>query len=156
VANNFLIAVNDSVSSQAMMDFLANFALDYKRTHFTLLHVFRKPSASEELMGEEYMQEKMPAKIKKMLQDAKDTLVKRGFNPESIEIKLITHPYPTITDGIIDQYDQGAYDVVVIGRKDMSKAEEFVMGDISMKLVRALKGAAILVVKSKAGIRCQG
>jgi nucleotide-binding universal stress UspA family protein len=138
------------------MDFLAHFALDYQRTHFTLLHVFRKPSASEELMGEEYMQEKMPAKINAILQDAKNMLVERGFPEENIDIQFSTHPYPTITDGIIDHYDQGAYDVVVIGRKDMSKAEEFVMGDISVRLVRALKGAAVLIVKSKGGIRCQG
>jgi hypothetical protein len=29
----------------------------------------------------------------------------------------------------------------------MSKAEEFVMGDVSIKLVRALEGTAVLVVK---------
>ncbi len=38
--------------------------------------------------------------------------------------------------------------MVVIGRKRMSKAEEFVMGDVSVKLVRALEGAAVLVVTS--------
>ena len=38
--------------------------------------------------------------------------------------------------------------VVLIGRKRMSKAEEFVMGDISVKLVRALENAAVLVVTS--------
>ena len=39
--------------------------------------------------------------------------------------------------------------MVVIGRKRMSKAEEFVMGDPSIKLIRALQGASILVIKSK-------
>jgi hypothetical protein len=38
--------------------------------------------------------------------------------------------------------------MVVIGRKRMSKAEEFVMGDISIKLIRALENAAVLVVTS--------
>ncbi len=39
--------------------------------------------------------------------------------------------------------------MVVIGRKRMSKAEEFVLGDPSIKLVRVLEGAAVLVVKSR-------
>jgi hypothetical protein len=38
--------------------------------------------------------------------------------------------------------------MVVIGRKDMSKAEEFVMGDASVKLIRELQGTAVLVIKS--------
>jgi hypothetical protein len=35
----------------------------------------------------------------------------------------------------------------VIGRKKMSKTEEFVVGDTSIRLVRALEGTAVLVVK---------
>ncbi len=148
MANRYLVAVNDSASSRSMMIFFANLALDCKNTHITLLHVYRKPSASEELMGEEYMKEKLPAKIKAMLQKTKDMLVNKGFPPDNVEVKYITDPYSTITDGLIDQYNKGDYDIVVIGRKDMSKAEEFVLGDISTRLVRALKGAAILIVKS--------
>jgi hypothetical protein len=37
--------------------------------------------------------------------------------------------------------------MVVIGRKTMSKSEEFIMGDISVKLLRSLNKTAILVVK---------
>ena len=139
-----------------MMDFFDHFALDCGNTHVTLLHVFRKPSSSEELMGEEYMKEKLPAKIKAMLDEAKEQLVEKGFPPENVELNYVTEAYPTITDGLIDQYNKGVYDIVVIGRKDMSKAEEFVLGDISTKLIRALKGAAVLVVKSKSGIICRG
>ena len=57
-------------------------------------------------------------------------------------------PFPTVTDGIIDRFKKHNYDMVVIGRKNMSKAEEFVLGDISVKLVRALGETAILVVKT--------
>ena len=91
-----------------------------------------------------------------MLEEAKNKLVAKGFPPGNVTINYVTDPYPTITDGIIDQYKKGVYDIVVIGRKDMSKAEEFVLGDISTRLIRALKGAAILVVRSKSGIVCRG
>lgn len=149
MANSFLVAINDSASSRSMMDFFEHLPLDRKQVHLTLLHVYRKSSASEELMGEEYMKEKLPAKMKAMLQNTRDELIGLGFAADSIEVKLITDPYPTITDGIIDQFTKGSYDLVVIGRKEMSKAEEFVLGDISTKLVRSLPGAAILIVKRK-------
>ena len=37
-------------------------------------------------------------------------------------------------EGIIDQFSQGDYSQVVIGRNRMSKAEEFVKGDVSIHI----------------------
>ena len=146
--NSILVALNDSVSSRAVVDYLANLSICPEDWNISLLHFFRKPSASEELMGRKFTEEQ-PSRMMAVLERAKDRLVEKGFNPERIETELVRQPYQTIADGIIDQVNKRNFDMVVIGRKRMSKAEEFVMGDISIKLVRALDGAAILVVKSK-------
>ena len=82
-----------------------------------------------------------------MLADAKKKLVDSGFLPDHTEVSLVTESYATVADGIIDQFRKGDYQMVVIGRKRMSKAEEFVLGDASIKLVRALEGTAVMVVK---------
>lgn len=37
----------------------------------------------------------------------------------------------------------------MIGREKTSKSEEFVLGDISIKPLRALQGTAIVVLKTK-------
>lgn len=142
-----LIAIDDSVSSRAAVDFIADLAICPEQFNITLLHVFRKPSASEELMGEKFMKEQ-PARYRKAMERAKDRLVEKGCDPKAVKIKLIEDLYTTVAEGIIDQFNKGDYSLVVIGRKRMSKAEEFVRGDISIKLVRALQGAAILVVKT--------
>jgi nucleotide-binding universal stress UspA family protein len=143
-----LIAMNDSSSSRAAVDFIANLAICPEEIEITLLHVFRKPSAGEELMGEKFMKAQ-PARYLRAMESAKNKLIEKGCNPNAVKIKLIEDPYPTVTEGIIDQFNQENYSMVVIGRKRMSKAEEFVRGDVSVKLVRALKGAAVLVVTSK-------
>ena len=145
---SILVALNDSVSSRAVMDFLVNLKLGPEGIQISLVHFFRKPSASEELMGKKFT-DKQASRISTVLQEAKDKLVKQGFNPENIETDLVRKPYQTIADGIIDQVNQRNVNLVVIGRKRMSKAEEFVMGDISIKLIRALEGVAVLVVKSR-------
>ena len=85
----------------------------------------------------------------KVLEDGKKKLVEHGFIADSVEIKLVEELYPTVADGIIDHFNKGKYDLVVIGRKRMSKAEEFVLGDPSVKLVRALDDVSIMVVKCK-------
>ena len=146
--NSILIAMNDSLSARAAVDFIANLAICPEEMDITLLHVFRKPSAGEELMGEKFMKEQ-PTRYLNAMEKARDKLVEKGCNPKTVSIKLVEDPYPTVAEGIIDQFDKGDYSMVVIGRKRMSKAEEFVRGDVSVKLVRALKGAAVLVVTTE-------
>jgi nucleotide-binding universal stress UspA family protein len=99
-------------------------------------------------MGKKFTAE-MPSKAKAILERAKDYLVESGFNPNNIKISLVTDFYNTIADGIIDQCSKTDYDLIIIGRKHMSKAEEFVRGDVSVRLIRALQGSAILVVKAE-------
>lgn len=146
--NSILVALNDSISSRAVVDFLLTLSLCPEDWHVSLLHFFRKPSSSEELMGKKFV-DGQPSRMMAVLNSAKERLVEKGFNPQQIDTELIEQPYQTVADGIIDQVKKRNSDLVIIGRKRMSKAEEFVMGDISVKLVRALEGAAVLVVKSK-------
>lgn len=144
---SILVAVNDSASSRHALDYLSELAICRGEARITLLHVFRKPSASQELMGPKYMHQQQERYLR-LLEDARNSLSTKGVAAGNIELKLVTTPYPTVTEGIIDQFNQGNYGMVVIGRKRMSKAEEFVLGDVGVKLVRALEGVAILVVKS--------
>lgn len=145
--NSILVALNDSVSSRKALDFMLQFSILPKDADLTLLHVFRKPSSGEDLMGEKFMKQQ-PERYKKFLEDVRKKLAQNGFDPMRIFINLATESYPTITEGIIDQFNKGEYNMVVLGRKRMSKAEEFVLGDVGVKLVRALEGVAILVVKA--------
>ncbi len=146
--DSILVALNDSISSRTVVDFLIKFPFSSDEVKVTLLHILRKPSAGEELMGKKFMMEQPERRIA-ILQKAKDKMVDKGFDSDKIKIDLITEPYSTVSDGIIDQFNKGDYNMVVIGRKKMSKTEEFVLGDPSVKLVRSLDGASIVVVKSK-------
>jgi nucleotide-binding universal stress UspA family protein len=146
--NSILVALNDSISSRTVVNFLIKFPFSHDEVQITLLHILRKPSAGEELMGKKFMKEQPERKLA-ALQKAKDRMVENGFNSDKIKIELVTETYATVSDGIIDQFSKSDYNMVVIGRKKMSKAEEFVLGDPSVKLVRALDGIAIVVVKSK-------
>jgi nucleotide-binding universal stress UspA family protein len=148
VATSILVAFSESVSSRVMLEFLATMPLRREDCRVTMLHIFKKPSASEELMGKKFTEEQ-PNRLLAAMQKAKDKLVENGFGPDQIHIDLVTDPYPTVSDGIIDQCKKRGCQMVMIGRKRMSKAEEFVMGDVGVKLVRALEGVAVLVVKSK-------
>jgi nucleotide-binding universal stress UspA family protein len=148
LSKSVLVAVNDSLSSRAALEFVANMPLVSEDFHITLVHILRKPSASEELMGKKFAEEQ-PKRFLALLEKAKQMLIEHGFRAEHIETVLVSEPYPTVADGIIDQCKKRNCTMVVVGRKRMSKAEEFVLGDVCVKLVRGLDKVAILVVKSQ-------
>ena len=101
--NSILVSMNDSVASRAALDFFTRLAFCPDDCNITLLHLFRKTSASEELMGKKFTEEQ-PTRFMAVLQKAKDKLIEFGFNPDNIEVEMVTQPYATITDGIIDQF----------------------------------------------------
>ena len=148
MSKSILVAVNDSLSSRAAVDFLASMPMGSEDCRITLVHILRKPSASEELMGKKFTEEQ-PKRFLAILERAKNKLIENGFKAEHIEIEIISEAYPTVADGIIDQCRKRNCTMVVLGRKRMSKAEEFVMGDVCVKLVRGLEKAAVLVVKTE-------
>jgi len=144
--STILVALNDSASSRAVVDSLVNLELCSEQFDFRLVHILIKPAAGDELMGKKFMKEQ-PVRIQTMLDQAKESLTKCGVSPSKIETEIVSEPCDTVADGIIEVFRNGDYRMVVIGRKKMSKAQEFVLGDPSIRLVRALEGTAILVVK---------
>lgn len=144
---SILFAVNQSVSSRAAVNYISSLPFCPDDVHIKLVHLFRKPTSGEELMGKKFMNEQVD-RYQAVLEQARDQLIEGGFVPNNIELELVKEPYPTISDGIMDLFAKGDYQMVVIGRKKMSKAEEFVLGDPSIKLVRALENTAIIVIKS--------
>lgn len=142
-----LVPLTNSKSSEAVIEYLLDLSLCPEDWDITLLHLFRRPSESEELMGKKFTKEQ-PIRMMKILEKARDRLIERGYPPNNIKIELLDEGYPTVADGLIDQYNKRKFDMIVISRKSMSKAEEFIRGDIGVKLVRALEKAAVLVVKS--------
>lgn len=144
--HSILVALKDSVSSRAAVSYLADLPLCREEVRVTLLHVFKTAPASREFMGETFSKEES-SRVRAFLEDVRNRLVEKGFDRKKTEIKLQQESHPTIADGIIDECRKTDYDMVIIARKKKSKAEEFVMGDVSIKLVRTLEGTAVLVVK---------
>jgi len=133
--------------SQSVLDHLIEMNYYRDDCQINLLHVFRKPTAQESLMGKKFTSEQQP-RIRAMLDSARKKLIEAGFSNGDVETTLLSDPFPTITDGIIHQFRQDNYQMVLIGRKQMSKSEEFVLGDISIKLVRSLENTAVVVIKT--------
>jgi nucleotide-binding universal stress UspA family protein len=147
LSRTILVALNDSPSSRAVINYLIDLNICTDETRVSLVHILIKPSAGDELMGKKFMEEQ-PVRLQSVLERARDLLAQCGIPKENIETRIVSEPCDTVADGIIDLFHKGQYDMVVIGRKKMSKAQEFVLGDPSIRLIRALEETMILVVKT--------
>lgn len=143
---SILVVLNDAPCSKLALEFLAQCPLSFPGVKITILHVFRKPSGSEEMMGRKFFKSQKE-RVEKAMSNARQRLIEAGYPPDNVHTHIETQPYPTVADGIITEVNKNNHDIVVIGRKNMSKSEEFVMGDASIKLIRALEEATVIVVK---------
>ncbi len=145
---NVLIGVNDSVIFREVLNRFIILPLDKENLTVTLVHVFRKATNSEQLLGGDYIARQIE-RFANLLDLTKNHLIKNGYQENQVAVKLIETPYPTVSDGLIDQFKKGEYHMVVLGRKRMSKAEEFVLGDPCTKLIRYLENTCVLIIKGK-------
>lgn len=145
---SILAAINNSISSRCALDFLSRLPFRREEVEMKFVHILRESSAGEDLMGEQYIKG-LPDRFREVLHQARQRMLDAGFLPDQISTEVVTEQYPTVAEGLIDQFRKGTYNMVVIGRKRMSKAEEFVLGDPSVKLVRELSGTAVVVVKCR-------
>jgi nucleotide-binding universal stress UspA family protein len=145
---SILVVLNDTPCSKLALEFLAQCPLSFPEVRITILHVFRKPSGSEEMMGKKFLKSQKE-RVDKAMANARQRLIEAGYPPDNVRTHIATQPYPTVADGIIAKVNKDNHDIVVIGRKNMSKSEEFVMGDASIRLLRALEKAAVIVVKCR-------
>ncbi len=106
------------------------------------------PSESEDFFPEGY-EEKWFNEIKggmlTLFDEATDRLIKAGFAANRISTKLITR-VNSRAGAIVEEAKNGGYGTIVLGRRGLSKLEEFLMGRISNKVLHIAKEMAVWVV----------
>ena len=138
--------MSDSVIFREVLNRFVSLPFEKEKLTITLVHVFRKATNSEQLLGQDYVAQQME-RFANNLNMTKTHLLSQGYKQDQVIVKLIETPYPSVAEGLIDQFEKGDYQVVVLGRKRMSKAEEFVLGDPCTKLLRNLENTGLMSIK---------
>ena len=78
--------------------------------------------------------------------EARTRFINGGFDPNRITTKFI-RGVSSRAGAIVEQAKLGGYGTIVVGRRGISKIEEFVMGRVSNKVIHlAKKGMAVWVI----------
>jgi nucleotide-binding universal stress UspA family protein len=131
-----LIALDGSAYSMRGVDYVGS-CLGGSDFKVNLIHIIRGDE-------KQYVQQAKQI-ITAIFDDAKNRLEKSGFKPSQVTTKIITGQ-ESRADAIVREARQSGYSTIVVGRKGLSKVEEFSIGRVSNKVVYLSKGLAVWVV----------
>ena len=82
--------------------------------------------------------------VEEALQKAKGLLVSAGFDEKNITVKVQTKDKGIVRD-IVNEANTG-YDTIVVGRKGHSGVKEFILGNVSQKILQLASDVSVIVV----------
>ncbi|MGD9041735.1 MAG: universal stress protein [Desulfobacteraceae bacterium] len=145
-----LLGLDPSQGAMKAVDHLGNI-LGGSDSKVTLLHVVRdttifeqeeRSSSTQE--REEWLRE-TELVMSPVFEEAKTRLMDAGFGPGQVITRFVTDA-SSRADTIVEQARLGRYGTIVIGRRGMSRIEEFVMGRVSNKVLQLARDMAVWIV----------
>lgn len=143
-----LIAIDGSPSSRRAVDFVAENA-GGNNYSIGLIHIIRGfgslvPDNPEFLMPAENV-ELAHNEMMELFSDVKEKLIKAGFDEKRITERIITGVYSR-AGAIVQEAESEGYGTIVIGRKGLSKVQEFFMGRVCNKVIHSGRQFSIWVI----------
>jgi nucleotide-binding universal stress UspA family protein len=146
---HFLIAVDESESSKRAVLYVADIVGGFPGFAVTLLTIIPEPEKdffdSEEEKAA-WAKEKLDA-ANRLLNNYQEIMVQAGFPPEKVRIRSCVGEERSMSEAILDTRCDLSCCTVVVGRHHKSKAEEFLLGSTSTRLIREAKNCAVWVVE---------
>ena len=143
-----LIAIDEKETSLKALHYVGRMAADIEGLTILLLHVYSEPPPdfyqrggsldTYRTAGERYAE--------KLFAKAHEVLARYGIEREQINRMSLMAEGMTISDAVLSIRKQGKYGTVVVGKRGVSKAEEFLFGSISNALAKNSKGFSAWIV----------
>jgi len=147
---NVLIAVDASDNARRAVDYAATILAPAPQTRVTLLYVERAPGRDHFETDEAWLNQCRLEhdRVFDFLKDAHARLTEAGLPEEAVqERKVLCSAEPSIAQTILDVQQEGGYGTLIVGRRGLTKGEEFLFGSVSTKLVHNAKNCAVWVVQ---------
>jgi len=146
---NILIAVDESENARRAVSYVSQLLAGVKGLKVLILHVISQPeedyfptSAEKENWLSKYQ-----LKVDVMLEDYRQMFMRKGFDPDDISVQSTLRYCPSLSECILTEHDKTQYSTIVVGRKGLSRSEEFLFGSISSKIVNHARNCTVWVVE---------
>lgn len=146
---NILIAVDESENARRAVSYVAQFLRSVGGFKVTILHVIPQPeedyfptSAEKEKWLSQYKQ-----KVDAMLEEYRQILLRQCLAPNDISVRSALPYSPSMAECILAERDKAEYGTIVVGRRGLSRSEEFLFGSVSSKIVNHARNCTVWVVE---------
>ncbi len=143
-----LVAVDDTPTSEKALNYAGSIVGNLSGVSLCLLHIYPEPPPNYYSSGkslDQYREEKEQV-AGKIFSKAKDILNGYGIEAQSISSECRMADHETISQTILDVQGEKAFGTIVVGKRGVSKAEEFLFGSISNALIHHSRDIAVWVV----------
>lgn len=142
-----LLFIDDSPNALKAASYLADTFGHRDRASITILGIVRDQPENVFPNREEWEKAKTAnhQRLDDLVKHAHETLTRGGIKEESIHVQESPVSKESIAEKIIEEQERFHFDTIILGGTRMSKAEEFIFGNIAVKLVRAAVGPVITV-----------
>jgi nucleotide-binding universal stress UspA family protein len=146
---NILIAVDESENARRAVLYVAQLLEGAEGFRVTILHVINEPEEDYFPTADEKEKwlSQYKKKVDKMLEDYRQILIQRGFDPGVVSVRSTLRYCPSMAQCILEERDETEYSTVVVGRQGLSRSEEFLFGSVSSKIVNYARNCTVWVVE---------
>lgn len=138
VREKLLIAVDETETSMHALRYVARVAGCMVDMTICLLHIYPEPPPDYYLKGGTLTayKEKQDAKAERIFSQAIKLLTEAGVNEERISTDNRFTEGKTISEELLAVRSEGDFGTVVVGKRGVSRSEEFLFGSISNALAQ--------------------
>jgi nucleotide-binding universal stress UspA family protein len=147
--HNILIAVDESENSRRAVSYVAKLLEGMPRFKVMLLHIINEPEEdffADEGERERWLAEKRET-AERILDKTKTVLVDEGFAPERVFPQVKVRYCPSIAECILQEAEATQSETIVVGRKGVSRKEEFLFGSVSNRIIHEAESCTVWVVE---------
>jgi len=148
INRDILIAVDESENAKRAVYYVAELLKGISEFKIILLNIvaelpddyFSNAEEKEKWLAEQ------KGKGEQILAECSGILAHSGFDDKSIDRKLLVKSCPSIGECILQEQQKLGCSTVVIGRRGISKKEEFIFGSTSNKILHSPKKCSVWVI----------
>ena len=146
---HILVALDETENSKRALLYVANFLGGQSGIRATLIRIIPEPSEDifEDNSGRAEWIEDQFYKSTAMLKNYRDVLIQSGFEGDKIVIKVIIINCTSIAESILEEQKKNRCCTVVVGRRAISRKEEFLFGSTTNRILHTDKKCALWVIE---------
>jgi nucleotide-binding universal stress UspA family protein len=148
-SRNILIAVDESDNAKRAVTYVQDLLSGLQGFHIIITTIIPRPPEDYFLTEKEKNDwiERQNTAAQKILAEYRQIFIQAGFCEEDVVSHLVMKECSSLAECILDEQKKLACGTVVIGRRGISRKEEFMFGSTSNKILHTAKDCSVWVIE---------